>query len=211
MSRLTKITDAWEVDTCEALKLRFHLTSFREMGVFDYPQLPFISIWPSLWSTYPHTREIISVGPQIYHHFDSSSNSSSQAATDLSTTDETAAFLDRCLERNGEHSVIYVCFGSEFLPPPTMSQADLLFDALKESGWNVVYVASGGSKELKDYYGSMPTSANEVLIKRTLDLGEKGHVVHWCDQWNVLAHPVSPSSNSKWITGAAFGPITCGS
>lgn len=187
------------------------MTTFRAIADgLQNPPLPLISIWPSIWSTYKHTREIISVGPQLFVDQDEGGSASSLLVENQSQSsavepidtengsskkaqaqsDATFTFLDSRLSKNGPNSVIYICFGSEF-HPPTAPQVEMLYDELERHSWNVVYVSSGESKENEEYFGDMPVTANDVLVKRTKGLGERGHVVEWCDQWNVLAHPVS--------------------
>ena len=58
------------------------------------------------------------------------------------------SFLDRSIKQDGQHCVLYICFGSIHFPP-TAEQAHILFDAIEKANLRVLFggrVSDPGSR-----------------------------------------------------------------
>ena len=91
---------------------------------------------------------------------------------------DTIAFLDRAMAEVGEHSVVYIAFGSSF-SPGTAAQLGFLFDALRVAGLWVLMSSVGGDAEV-----------HAVIDAKIAAFGVRGMTSPWVPQIEVLQHKV---------------------
>ena len=176
-------SDIWEMDPTESCgcrilspfclheaRVRYHMRSWNRL-VRDLDDAKVIVFWPAvLGEQVDPPLKLISVGPQIF------------TETGPGESDHPSLTW---LSNKPDHSVIYIAFGSYF-SHGTTHQIDYLFNALGASGLSVLFSRVGGDE-------TMHKHVDEGIGR----LGEKGLACDWVPQEQVLAHPVSCSSDES--------------
>ena len=125
----------WLIST--SARVQYHARSWQQL-VKDINGVDLILFWPSIFrQNTPMVSSYITVDSQYFWDVEIQSKSGH----------ETISFLDRALRTAGEHSVIYIAFGSSF-SPGTATQLGFLFDALNEAGFYVLMSRVGGDDDI---------------------------------------------------------------
>ena len=178
------------------------MSSFRSL-IEDSQKQGTVMFWPSLPGTskpFSSKYEYHSVGPQL-----------APAAEDLigaPHSDGVIDFLDRSLERDGAHSVLYICFGSLHLPP-TPSQAELLFDTIEQAGLRVLF---GGRVSDPNLVGQEKRGEEtmQVISQRIARMGDSSMMSPWTPQLRVLQHEAIAFFMNHGGSNSATEGLVCG-
>ena len=179
------------------------MTTFNSL-VKDAQKSGTVIFWPSLpdlAERFSSKYEYHTVGPQLPTAADNTTGFQQEA-------DEVIDFLDRCLQRDGAHSVLYICFGSLHLPP-TPSQADLLFDAIEKAGLRVLF---GGRVSDPDLVGQegRGEETTRVIHERIARMGALGMMSPWTPQLRVLQHEAIAFFMNHGGSNSATEGLICG-
>ena len=163
-----------------------------------------VMFWPFLPESsepFPSEYEYLSVGPQLAAAADDPIGAEKDSSGVID-------FLDRCLERDGAHSVLYICFGSLHLPP-TPSQAELLFDNIEKAGLRVLF---GGRVSDPNLVGQEKRGekTTRVISERIAKMGESGMMSPWTPQLRVLQHEAIAFFMNHGGSNSATEGLVCG-